>query len=91
MVKKDLVNIVRDITNVEDVVAENVVEVIIERIKDELAHGGKLEVRGFGTLYIHNQKEKVGRDISRNKAISIPSCKVPRFRVSKKFFNKCNE
>lgn len=91
MVKKDLANIIRDITNVEDVVAENVVEVIIDRIKDELAHGGKLEVRGFGTLYIHNQKAKVGQDISRKKAVTIPSCKVPKFRASKKFFNKCNE
>lgn len=91
MVKKDLANIVRDITNVEDVVAEKVVEVIIERIKDELAHGGKLEIRGFGTMYVHNQKAKIGQDINRRMSVAIPSRRVPKFRASRKFFNKCNE
>jgi nucleoid DNA-binding protein len=91
MVKKDLANIIQDVTNVEYSVAENAVEVILERIKSELARGAKLEIRGFGTMYIHHQKAKVGQDINRKKCVSIPSCKVPKFRASKKFFNKCNE
>lgn len=91
MVKKDLINIVKDTTSVNEDVAENTIEVILEKIKDELAQGGRLEIRGFGTLYIHNQKAKIGQDINKKKAVFIPSCKVPKFRASKKFFNKCNE
>lgn len=90
MVKKDLINIVKDTTNVNAEVAENTIEVILEKVKNELAQGGRLEIRGFGTMYIHNQKAKIGQDINRKQSVSIPSCKVPKFRASKKFFNKCN-
>lgn len=57
-------------------------------VKNSLAEGENVYVRGFGSFVIKHRKEKVGRIISKNKAVIIPSHYIPSFKPSKKFIDK---
>ena len=54
-------------------------------VKNSLASGENVYIRGFGSFVIKKRAKKVGRHIKQNKAIEIPEHYIPSFKPAKVF------
>lgn len=63
-------------------------EAFFKEVKDTLADGENLYVRGFGSFIVKTRKAKIGRNIKKNIAIEIPEHQIPAFKPSKVLLNK---
>lgn len=87
MTKADIVNEISRSTGLEKSAVLTTVEKFMEVVKDSMAHGNNVYLRGFGSFIIKERKEKTARNISRNTTIKIPAHKVPAFKPSKVFLD----
>ncbi len=85
MTKADIVNEISRSTGIERAAVLATVEKFMEVVKDSMADGNNVYLRGFGSFVVKTRKEKTARNISRNTAIKIPEHKVPTFKPSKAF------
>lgn len=87
MTKADIVNEISSNTRIEKSAVLAVVENFMEVMKDSMAGGNNVYLRGFGSFIIKTRKEKTARNISKNTSIKIPEHKIPAFKPSKVFLN----
>lgn len=87
MTKADIVNEISRNTGIEKSAVLAVVENFMEVMKDSMAGGSNVYLRGFGSFIIKTRKEKTARNISQNTSIKIPEHKIPAFKPSKVFLN----
>jgi DNA-binding protein HU-beta len=85
MRKADLVNKIADTTGLPKVDVIVIMEAFFTEVKDSLAEGDNVYVRGFGSFIIKRRAKKIGRDIKKNAAIEIPEHYVPAFKAAKTF------
>lgn len=85
MTKAEIVNRINEKTGIEKVAVMAIVEEVMASIKENMANGENVYLRGFGTFHIVERKEKIGRNISKNTSVVIPAHKIPRFKPSKEF------
>jgi DNA-binding protein HU-beta len=85
MRKSELINQIADKTGLPKVDVLVIVEQCFREIKDTLAKGDSVFIRGFGSFVAKTRAKKVGRDIKNNTAIEIPESQVPIFRPAKEF------
>jgi nucleoid DNA-binding protein len=64
-----------------------IVEAVLESLKDALAKGEKVEIRGFGSFKVVAKKTGYGRDIRRKKQIHITEGKRIKFRCGQELKN----
>jgi len=83
MIKADLVEIIAREAGITKVQAETAVESIIQALKNRLAHGERIELRGFGVFEVKPRKRGVGRNPRTGEVVEIPSGKTTRFRPGK--------
>jgi len=88
MTKADIVNEISRGTGVNREDALRIVESFMEGVKDSLAKGENVYLRGFGSFIIKERAEKTARNISKNTTIKIPAHRVPAFKPSKEFAAK---
>jgi integration host factor subunit beta len=69
---------------------EVIVETIFESIKDSLARGGKVEIRGFGNFRLRNRNARKARNPKTGAAVDVPPKKVPYFKVGKELREMVN-
>lgn len=62
---------------------EVVVETVFDSIKDALAKGGKVEIRGFGNFKLRSRKARKARNPKTGESVDVPPKKVPYFKVGK--------
>ena len=62
---------------------EVVIETIFESIKDSLAKGGKVEIRGFGNFKLRSRNARKARNPKTGESVDVPPKKVPYFKVGK--------
>lgn len=62
---------------------EVVVNLIFDSVKDALAKGEKVEIRGFGSFRIRNRGSREGRNPKTGTSVSVPPKKVPFFKTGK--------
>jgi len=62
---------------------EIVVNMIFDSIKDALARGEKVEIRGFGSFRIRNRRPREGRNPKTGTSVSVPPKKVPFSKPAK--------
>ena len=65
MTKADIVAKIAAKTGVEKVVALAIVEAFMKQMKESMAEGKNVYLRGFGTFLIKRRAEKTGRNISK--------------------------
>ncbi|RYF63153.1 MAG: integration host factor subunit beta [Cytophagaceae bacterium] len=63
----------------------NTLETFFTVVKDSLAEGENIYVRGFGSFINKKRAKKVARNISQNKAMIIDEHFVPSFKPAKVF------
>ena len=85
MTKADIVAVIADETGLERVEALKAVESFMGSIKDSLAKGQNVYLRGFGSFIVKERAEKTGRNISKNTTIIIPAHNIPSFKPAKTF------
>jgi DNA-binding protein HU-beta len=85
MTKADIVNEISKNTGIEKLIVQKTVETFMDLIRDSLAEGENVYLRGFGSFIIKTRAAKTARNISKNVTIAIPAHKVPSFKPSKTF------
>ncbi len=56
------------------------VRALLDTMSNELAEGGRVEVRGFGTFSVHARPPKLGRNPKTGESLQIPEKRVPHFK-----------
>jgi integration host factor beta subunit len=69
---------------------EVVVETIFESIKESLAKGGKVEIRGFGNFRLRSRNARKARNPKTGEGVDVPPKKVPYFKVGKELREMVN-
>ena len=62
---------------------EIIVNSIFDSIKDALARGDKVEIRGFGSFRLRDRRTRVGRNPKTGAQVNVPAKKVPFFKAGK--------
>ncbi|MEZ5429192.1 MAG: HU family DNA-binding protein [Pyrinomonadaceae bacterium] len=83
MIKLDIVNRVADQTGVPKQKAEQVVDALFNAMKEALAKGKRIELRGFGVFVVKPRKRGIGRNPRTGKEVPIPAGKTIRFKPGK--------
>ena len=85
MRKADIITSISEKTGVPKVDVLVTLEAFFKEVKDTLAEGENLYIRGFGSFIRKTRKAKIGRNIKKNVAIEIPEHDIPAFKPSKIF------
>ena len=91
MRKADLVASISDKTGVAKVDVLVTLETFFSEVKDTLADGENVYVRGFGSFILKKRAKKIGRHIKENKPIEIPEHFIPAFKPSKVFVDQVKD
>ena len=88
MTKADIINEIVTKTGIEKTNVQETVEAFMKTMKNSLASGKNVYLRGFGSFVIKRRAEKTGRNISLKKPIIIPAHNIPSFKPAKSFVNE---
>lgn len=88
MTKAEVVNEISKTTGLDKLSVLETVEKFMEVIKDSLAKGENVYLRGFGSFIVKTRSEKTARNISKNTTIIIPEHKIPAFKPAKVFMEE---
>ena len=91
MTKAEIVNEIAKSTGVERIKVQSVVENFMESVKNSLASGENVYLRGFVSFTIKKRAKKTARNISKNTTIVIPEHNVPAFKPAKTFIAKVSK
>jgi DNA-binding protein HU-beta len=83
VIKLDIVNRVAERTGVPKMKAEQAVDALFHSMKEALARGERIELRGFGVFVVKPRKRGVGRNPRTGEEVAIPSGKTIRFKAGK--------
>lgn len=87
MRKADLVAMISEKTGVPKVDVLVTLETFFKEVKNSLAEGQNVYVRGFGSFIVKKRAKKIGRHIKKNIAIEIPEHYIPAFKPAKIFID----
>lgn len=79
MIKEDIVEAVSSELKLPKQESLNIVDSIIDAIKELLEQGQKIEIREFGTFRSVLRKKKLGRIIETGQTVEIPARQAPKF------------
>lgn len=88
MTKADIVNEISRSTGLDRAAVLATVEKFMEVMKDSMASGNNVYLRGFGSFIIKTRREKTARNISKNTTIIIPEHQIPAFKPSRQFLER---
>ena len=88
MTKADIVNEIAKSTGLQKESVLQTVEKFMEVVKDNMAAGNNVYLRGFGSFVVKVRKEKTARNISKNTSLKIPAHTVPSFKPSRVFLEQ---
>jgi nucleoid DNA-binding protein len=71
--------------------AEDMVNTVFDIMTDCLFNDEKVVISGFGTLNVHNRKERIGTDPNTHGKMTIPASKTVIFKPSGVFIDKMND
>ena len=91
MTKAEIVNEIAKSTGLERIKVQSVVENFMESVKNSLAEGENVYLRGFGSFTVKKRAKKTARNISKNTKIVIPEHNVPAFKPAKTFIAKVSK
>ena len=73
------------IKDVEDSVKET-----LQLMTDSLAHGNRIEVRGFGSFSLHYRAPRIGRNPKTGDKVELGGKHVPHFKPGKELRERVN-
>ena len=91
MRKADLVASISEKTGVPKVDVLVALEMFFKEVKNSLAAGENVYIRGFGSFVVKKRAKKIGRHIKKNIAIEIPEHYIPAFKPAKVFVEQVKD
>lgn len=90
MNKSGLIEALAKKENLTEKKATDVVNLIFKGFTDELKKGGRIEIRGFGSLIVRNYNAYRGRNPKTGSSIDVSPKRLPFFKVGKELREKVN-
>jgi len=91
MTKADIVKAVAASTGIEKTAVASAVEGFMDAVKNSLAQGEPVYLRGFGTFGIKHRATKTAQNITAKKTIIIPEKDIPSFKPCQEFKRLVNK
>ncbi|MEK6657298.1 MAG: integration host factor subunit alpha [Nitrospirota bacterium] len=91
MRKMDLANEVFEKTGISKKEASDIVEIILNTVKDTLHAGETVKIAGFGNFVVRSKKLRKGRNPKTGEEIDIAPRRVITFRPSQVFKSYVNQ
>ena len=88
MTKAEVIAQIAEQTGIDKADVQITVEAFFSVVKNSMASGENIYVRGFGSFVNKKRAKKIARDILKNTAIVIDEHYVPSFKPSKVFIDK---
>ena len=86
--KAEVISKISEKTGIDKADVQVTVEALFNVVKNSMAEGENIYVRGFGSFINKKRAKKVARNISKNTAMVIDEHFVPSFKPSKVFIEK---
>jgi DNA-binding protein HU-beta len=86
--KAEVISKIADKTGIQKDDVTQTVEAFFKVVKESMADGDNIYVRGFGSFINKKRARKIARNISKNTAIVIEEHYIPAFKPSKVFIEK---
>lgn len=91
MVKSELIQKLAERGNISKTLSETVVNLVFNRMNEELSEEKSIEIRGFGSFRVRKYKGYTGRNPRTGTKVEVISKKLPFFRVGKELRNRLNK
>ena len=91
LTKTDIVESVRDQLGFQKNESTEIIEVLIETIKQSLESGEDVMISGFGKFQVKNKRQRRGRNPTTNEDLILPPRRVVTFKSSGKLRNRINK
>lgn len=88
MTKAEVIAQIAEKTGIDKSDVSTTVEAFFNVVKNSMADGDNIYVRGFGSFINKKRARKVARNISKNTAIIIDEHFIPSFKPAKVFVEK---
>lgn len=88
MTKADVINEISQKTGIDKADVTASVEAFFSVVKNAMADGNNIYIRGFGSFINKKRKQKIARNISKNTALVIEEHYIPSFKPAKLFVSK---
>ena len=88
MTKAEIATEIAKTTGIDKVSVVNVIEQLMTVVKDTLAHGENVYLRGFGSFTVKKRAAKTARNISKNTTLIVPEHNIPAFKPAKTFMEE---
>ena len=70
---------------------EKIVDVFFDSIVDQLASGGRVELRGFGAFSTRERESRTGRNPRTGAPVAVNAKNVPYFKPGKEMRERLND
>lgn len=91
MIRSELVELlVRQNPHLRPNEADRIVSTILEAIVDQLAKGGRVELRGFGAFSSRERDAREGRNPRTGETVAVAAKRVPHFKPGKELRQRLN-
>jgi DNA-binding protein HU-beta len=81
--KAELIAHIAQHADIPKAVATRALEATLDAIQTTLKADGTVSLSGFGTFYVNDRAERIGRNPGTGLALKIAKAKVPKFRPGK--------
>jgi integration host factor subunit beta len=71
--------------------SELVVKAILDKLSDQIANGGRVEIRGFGSFSLNQRPPRLGRNPKTGKIVSVPAKQRPHFKPGIELKERVND
>ena len=88
MTKAEVISEIAERTGIDKADVSTTIEAFFNVVKNSMADGKNIYVRGFGSFVNKKRARKIARNISKNTAIVIDEHYIPSFKPSKVFIEK---
>jgi nucleoid DNA-binding protein len=89
--KKVIAKFIAENTILDANESSELVDKVLEFIKEQVASGDGAEIRGFGSMFVEVSNRTIVRNICKNEQMVIPPSKRIKFRASKDFLDMCKD
>lgn len=88
MTKAEIVTEISKATGIDKASVLSVVEQFKTVVKESLAHGENVYLRGFGSFIVKRRADKIARNISKNTTLIVTAHNIPAFKPAQTFMEE---
>ena len=90
MTKQQLIDRVAERQGTSKRMAKRAVDLVFDGMAEELARGGRVEIRGFGSFQVRNYDSFKSWNPKTGESIEVKPKRMPHFKVGKDLFKRLN-